>query len=267
MHTLVKGGVRKALRTAAGNTLIEIKADQDQITIQQLAGVQANDKEVGGFVQEWFDLDRDLRPFYDLLKKDKDLAPLATLYKGFKIVGIPNLYECMLWCIAGQQINLNFAYTLKRRLVEEYGDTIYYQNKAHFLFPEPAVLVSVPVESFRKMQFTTRKAEYIKGISEAFCTGAISKELLVSHSTESAQLQHLLAFRGIGEWSANYVLMKSVRAMNRIPVGDAGLNQALKKFKGIERNNNSEVIKTFEPFTGWKTYLVFYLWRNLRNMA
>jgi DNA-3-methyladenine glycosylase II len=117
------------------------------------------------------------------------------------------------------------------------------------------------------MQFTTRKAEYITGIARAFTENKLSKKTLNSLATEEEQLSALLHFRGIGQWTANYALMKSMGAMNRIPLGDAGVNQALFRHKGLSKSGDETVKRVFAPFEGWKTYLVFYLWRSLREMA
>jgi DNA-3-methyladenine glycosylase II len=68
-------------------------------------------------------------------------------------------------------------------------------------------------------------------------------------------------------WTANYVLMKSLGAMNRIPYGDAGLNQALAQLAGIGSYDSKTVDRIFAPYEGWKTYLVYYLWRSRREMA
>lgn len=43
-------------------------------------------------------------------------------FYGLRNIGIPDLFEAIVWGILGQQINLAYAYTLKRRLVETFGD-------------------------------------------------------------------------------------------------------------------------------------------------
>jgi DNA-3-methyladenine glycosylase II len=72
-------------------------------------------------VSGWFDLERNMDPFYSLLRHDVRLFYMADAFAGLRIVGIPNLFEALCWSITGQQINLTFAYKLKRRLVETYG--------------------------------------------------------------------------------------------------------------------------------------------------
>jgi DNA-3-methyladenine glycosylase II len=182
------------------------------------------------------------------------------------MVGIPDLFECVCWCVLGQQINLEFAYRLKRRIVEKYGKSIEYKGEKYFHFPDPGVIMHVPVADLRAMQVTTRKAEYITGIARLFETGALSKQKLEALGDEELMRRELVQVRGIGEWTANYTIMKSLRGMNCVPYGDIGINNALYYFKGIsKKNNRKEVEAVFNNFEGWKAYLVYYLWRSLRQ--
>jgi DNA-3-methyladenine glycosylase II len=66
------------------------------------------------YVLEWFDLKTDLRPFYLLAGKDEMLKPLVKRYYGYRIVSMPDLFESLCWAVIGQQINLSFAYLLKK---------------------------------------------------------------------------------------------------------------------------------------------------------
>ena len=74
----------------------------------------------------------------------------------------------------------------------------------------------------------------------------------------------LLAQKGIGEWTANYALMKSLRDPQCIPHGDIGLLNALANHNIIsDRNELDKIATLFKTFPGWESYLVFYLWRSL----
>lgn len=78
--------------------------------------------EVHQYVREWLDLDNDLRPFYEMAKKDNLLHNAVDEFYGPRNIGIPDLFEAIVWGILGQQINLACTYTLKRRMVEIFGD-------------------------------------------------------------------------------------------------------------------------------------------------
>jgi DNA-3-methyladenine glycosylase II len=266
MHAVENGKARRLFKTPTGNVLVDVSEVSTDLIAEGVNAPISEPDEIRRFIIEWFDLERDIRPFYKLLKSDPDLAPLAKRYRGFRIVGLPDLYECLVWCVMGQQINLGFAYRLKRRFVELYGEHLDHEGKRYYIFPDPRVVKDLSVEELRKIQLPTRKAEYITGISRLFANGEISKEMLLSLKSEEGMIAELMKIRGIGEWTANYTLMKTLGGMNGIPYGDSGVNNALLKFKGIpKKNNRVQVDKVFGQFRGWKTYLVFYLWRSLRE--
>ncbi len=68
------------------------------------------------YLMDWFDVKQDLACFYRMANQDKILQPLVEKYSGLRLIGIPDLFEALVWAIIGQQINLPFAYTLKKRL-------------------------------------------------------------------------------------------------------------------------------------------------------
>jgi DNA-3-methyladenine glycosylase II len=264
LHEVRDGKLRKLLRINGEKVLLELSETNRWIDIQVLVGKLSDWQFVEEYVKDWFDLARDLQPFDALLREDIDFKTLANTYSGLRLVGIPDLFEALCWAVIGQQINLTFAYKLKRRLVENHGDSLVYAGKSYYLFPEPAVVSRILIEDLKAFQFSTKKAEYLTGIAALFEQGNISKAQLAVLPTHVQQVQALTAIRGVGEWSAEYVLMKSLKAMQSIPFGDAGLNNALFQLKAIpKKNNRAEVETVFKPFAGWEAYLAFYLWRVL----
>lgn len=266
MHTIEGNTVVKALEVGGKSCLFRIGDSGSGLKIDILEGkyTPALEQAIGKFVDEWFDLGRDLQPFYQLLKKEKRLAYMTEAYQGLRLIGIPTLFEALCWSIIGQQINLTFAYRLKRRLVEHYGRSIVYGGNNYHLFPEPATLAEADITTLRDMQYSQKKAEYVIGIAGIFNEGSISKAILQSLSSFAAQQQALTAIRGIGIWTANYALMKSLRVTESIPYGDVGLLQALVNHELIkDRKDQAEIDRLFKKFKGWESYLVFYFWRSL----
>ncbi len=73
-----------------------------------------------------------------------------------------------------------------------------------------------------------------------------------------------LSIKGIGIWTANYVLMKSIRDMSCITYGDSGLNKAIHTiFKTKKKPTKDEIDNAFKDFKNWESYLNFYLWKSL----
>lgn len=262
LHEISPNSVRKALLINIDPTLIEITAIGNQLIINTLIGNPPKNKIIE-FIKEWFDYDRDMTPFYALIQQDSDLKYMATEYNGLRLMGIPDLFEALCWSIIGQQINLTFAYKLKCRFTETYGTKLTYENSDYYLFPPPEIVANITVEALLPLQFSSRKAEYLIEIAKNFVSGNISKEILSNQTTQEA-IRTLMCIRGIGEWTANYALMKSLRRLECITYGDVGLYNALHKVKAFpKRPSRQELDSFFINFNHWEAYTVFYLWRSL----
>lgn len=219
---------------------------------------------IATYINDWFDLDRDTTAFYKLLKKDKRLAYMVHDFKGLRLVSIPDLFEAICWSITGQQINLTFAYKLKRRLTEKYGTAVTYRGHTCHLFPDAATLALADPGELRAMQFSAAKVTYIIATAKAFTSGYISKDHLQQLPDLAARRALLTSLKGIGTWTANYTLMKSLKEPACIPYGDAGLLNALIAHDVLQDKKDQAALDTFfARFRGWESYLVFYLWRSL----
>ncbi|MHA4740203.1 DNA-3-methyladenine glycosylase family protein [Dyadobacter sp. MSC1_007] len=266
LHRIEGNTLTKAIKTPYGNTVFQIRERGSFLEITVLEGESGRETReyLAAFVTEWFDMDRSIQPFYDLLNQDARLAYMTDAFGGLRLVGIGDLFEAICWCIIGQQINLSFAYKLKRRLVEEYGECIEFDNHAYHIFPSAEVLANADIVGMRAMQFSEKKAEYIIGIANAFISGAISENIITALPDFGSQQKALVSHKGIGIWTANYALMKSLRVPNAIPHGDVGLLNALSGHGIIaDRTEKERIDAFFSGFAGWESYLTFYLWRSL----
>ncbi|WP_162915870.1 DNA-3-methyladenine glycosylase family protein [Paraflavitalea soli] len=270
LHHIEPGQLSKAICINGENIAFTLRADEQHLLVDLNHGGGDNFPEAAliQYIMEWFDLDRDITPFYGLLEKNKTLGYMAKDFAGFRLISIHDLYEALCWSIIGQQINLTFAYTLKRRMVEQYGQKLEVNGQSLYIFPRPEVLQYATVADLRKQQFSERKAEYLLLVSKMFAEGSISQEMVRQCASYEAQVALLTAIRGIGIWTANYALMKTLKQLQAIPYGDVGLLNALLNHALIkDKKDTVGIDKLFKRFKGWESYLVFYLWRSLSSKS
>ena len=266
LYNLTDQSVSRLVSLSDGKGIIRICQHNErlEIELQKNKISEHNLREVKNYVIEWFDLNRNIKPFYELLNKHPLLSNLSIKYSGSRIISIPNLFEAICWAIVGQQINLTFAYKLKRLLVEKYGDMKIVGGQIYCSFPTPEVLVKANRDDLVKMKFSRQKIDYLMNISNAFVNNQISREILNNCKNKDERIEQLTAIKGIGIWSANYVLMKSVRDLSCITYGDSGLNKAVHSiFKTGKNPTKGEIDIIFKDFYNWESYLNFYLWKSL----
>ena len=221
-------------------------------------------KGIADYLWELFDLGRDLSLFYQLAEQDDLLREVVQKYRGLRIVGMPDLFEVLTWAIIGQQINLAFAYTLKRRFVERFGISLPYKDSTFWLYPAPEAIAGINITELTGLQFTGKKAEYVIGIAKAMAEGELSKAVLRQTDSFEEVRSRLIGLKGVGDWTADYVLMKCFRQTSACPVADVGLHNAIKKQLGLAvKPTLAEVREMSRAWSGWEAYATFYLWRSL----
>jgi len=265
LHQLSDDGVVKALRIGDEVVVFSVTSQKNtlQITFLTSEPHEVVKQSVSGYVGEWFDLDTDLKPFYRMAEKDRLLKDLIKRFYGYRIMGQPDLFESLIWAVLGQQINLGFAYTLKQRFVQTFGERLALGDQEYFLFPSPKTVSVITPDQLVPLQFSIQKSRYTMAIAEAFADGTLSKEKLKGLPLQEAKHQ-LMKIKGIGNWTANYALMKTFHFPDAFPLEDAGLHNAIKNLKKLGRKPTlPEVVKIFKKYKGWEAYATLYLWKSL----
>jgi DNA-3-methyladenine glycosylase II len=265
LHHTEENSVSKLLRVGDDRVLIRIRPGKEKLIIDLLSGdhSDATQQAVRSYVSEWFDLETDLKPFYKMASEDKLLQDLVKNFYGYRIIGQPDLFESIIWAVLGQQINLQFAYTLKQRFVEHYGEKLTVDDRSYYLFPQPSTVALIKDEALIPLQFSRQKSRYTITIAEAFASGEISKEKLSTLSLTEAK-EALMKIKGIGNWTANYALMKTFRYPAAFPLEDAGVHNAIKNLKKMKSKPTLDQVKrVFKKYKGWEAYATLYLWKSL----
>ncbi len=265
LHRVEDDHVIKLLKTGEEKVLFSVSDGKGRLAIKFLNGDPTPKARqfIRQYIREWFDLETDLKPFYRLASADKMLKDLTKRFYGYRIIGQPDLFESLVWAVIGQQINLQFAYTLKHRFVQQFGERLVFRNESYYLFPEPALVAGLNDEVLLALQFSRQKALYARTIAEAFASGTISKEMIANLPLAEAR-ETLMKIKGVGNWTANYALMKTFRHPDAFPLEDAGLHNAIKNLKGMKRKPTLEEVKRlFKKYRGWEAYATLYLWKSL----
>jgi DNA-3-methyladenine glycosylase II len=269
MYHIKDHKIYKAIQVEKETPLIEISSDHDDFLTIRFVGHTTPSRKwvraaVARYVREWFDLETDLRPFYQLAESDPFLQKAISQFYGLRLIGIPDLFEAICWGIIGQQINLTFARTLKRRFVETFGRHVEWDGEQYWKFPSPQDIAQLAVSDLTRLQMTARKSEYLIGVAQLMAEGKLTKEHLLGAGGYKEAEKMLVNIRGIGPWTANYVLMRCLRMSSAFPIDDVGLHNAMKLLLGSKNKPSKEEIeKVFSRWNNWEAYATFYLWRFL----
>jgi AraC family transcriptional regulator, regulatory protein of adaptative response / DNA-3-methyladenine glycosylase II len=155
--------------------------------------------------------------------------------------------------VIGQQVSVAGARTVAGRIVESVGRPVVLDDDADLTrqFPRPEELAIAPDEAFA---MPSSRRETIRQLSEAVIDGNV--ELHVGADPERTREQ-LLAVRGIGPWTADYVIMRGLGHPDRFLDTDLGVRHALARL-GVESARSSS-------WAPWRSYAVHHLWASLNS--
>lgn len=268
MYAIENDVITKVIAIGEIRSLVQINViNNKQMNVHFLNDSRPIEKwkreEVVNYIYEWFDLNNDLTSFFEMAKTDPLLKMPAQKFYGLRVIGIPDLFEALCWGVLGQQINLSFAYSLKRQFVEKYGDSVEWNGKKYWVFPSYEQIAQLTPTDLADIKMTVKKSEYIIGIAKLMADGALSREQLMNMSFKDAE-KSLLKLRGIGPWTANYVLMRCLRFQTAFPIDDVGLINSIKLIRNMDRKpTKDEIVELSCPWKNWESYATFYLWRVL----
>lgn len=199
--------------------------------------------------------DLDLRPFYDLGAGHPLLGPLTRELHGLKAFRPATLFEMLVIAVIEQQISLVAAYRIRERLVQRFGDAV----EDLIVFPTPASLAEASVEALMECGVSRRKAEYIGGLAELLESGTVDLESWARLADDDIR-ERIMAIRGFGRWSADYLLVRGLGRADVAPADDLGIQTLLGRILGDgPRLTPDGVRSALEPFTPFRGLTVFYI--------
>ena len=212
------------------------------------AGRQSVIKPLKELLGKMLGLDADLSGFYALARKDKKLKAISEQFSGLKPPRFQSAFEAAINAISCQQLSLAVGITLLNRLALAFG--VKDEDGAPG-FPESRALSTAKIPEIRKMGYSSAKATAITALSEKQAKEGVLDSLeaaIRGPSGDTEIIKVLTALRGIGRWSAQYILLRGLGRLNIFPEGDSGASRALKNWLGPEEA--ASVITRFDPYGG-----------------
>jgi AraC family transcriptional regulator of adaptative response / DNA-3-methyladenine glycosylase II len=186
---------------------------------------------------------------------------LARARPGLRVLLTLDPFEALVWAIVGQQVNLAFAYAMRRDLIRLVGVPAAEDLIAH---PDAVRIAALGVADLQALRFSRSKAEYLLHAATEVAEGRLHLE---AELTATGAARHLLALRGCGPWTAQYVLMRGLGFRDCVPVGDAALTLALQRWFGLDtRPDGPETLRLMAPFAPQCSLATFHLWASLKGV-
>ena len=237
---------------------IEFARDAASVSLEARAALGAAQRAAAHrLVVGMLGLDQDAAGFCRLARR-LGLARLFAGRPGLRLIRTPGVLDGLLWSIIGQQINLPFACLLKRRLIENTGSEL---SRGLYSLPTPEAIARLEPSDLRPWQYSRQKAEYLIGAARLVAAGTLDLAALPAMSATRAE-RTLLSVRGLGPWSVNYLMMRSLGFADCVPLGDTGVTSGLKTlFKLEERPDADATKRLMSVFSPHRSLATAHLWQ------
>lgn len=129
-------------------------------------------------------------------------------------------------------------------------------------FPNPQGVLAIDDQSLRDCGISFQKISYIKSIADAFLSGLIDMQKIRTMTDEEV-IQHLTQIRGVGKWTAEMILIITLKRPDVFSIGDLGIRKAITNLYGLtDREAMTQLSQNWKPY---RSTACWYLWRYLEN--
>lgn len=214
-----------------------------------------------------FDLDADPVAVDAVLAEHAALAPLVARTPGIRVPGATDPHEMLVRAMIGQQVSVAAARTALARLVDALGEPVEaigvpggrWDATGTAAAPTARLFPTMAAIAERGHEVLRGPAARVRAVVEAAAALASGELTLTAGDDGAAQRQALLALRGVGPWTADYVRMRVTGDPDVLLPGDVALRAgAAAVGLPADARGIDEWARRVAP---WRSYLSAHLWR------
>lgn len=187
------------------------------------------------------------------LKKDLVLRKIIKEVQVEELNEQTDLFADLIESIINQQLSGKSAATIFNRF------KLLFENK----FPTAEQILKVSDEKIRNCGISYPKIKYIKGICQAIIDKSLNIEE-ISKLTDEEVIVHLTKLKGVGRWTAEMILIFSLRRPDVFSIGDLGLRNAVSLHYKVKREDLKKIEKISKNWSPYRSLAARLLWRSLK---
>ncbi len=182
----------------------------------------------------------------ELKDKDETLANLIDKIGMIERETNPHTFNELIRSMVAQQISTKAAITVSKRLAENIG-----------LSAES--LASANVEDIQSCGMSMIKANNIQAIAKAHLDGSIHIDDY-ENMTDNEIIEDLVKLRGVGEWTAEMLLLFSLNRYDILSYNDLVIRKSICRLYGLEKITKKEFKHYKDLFSPYGSIASLYLW-------
>lgn len=183
------------------------------------------------------------------------LGAIAKRHPGLRVPGAFDGFEVAVRAILGQQVSVAAARTVADRFAAAFGGSLETPFAAlSTVFPTAQSVADLPYGRIAQLGMPGARARSIVALARAVADGGL---VLMPNADIEATLDRLRALPGVGEWTAQYIAMRSLAWPDAFPHTDLAV------MKALGETDARRVLAAGEAWRPWRAYAVMHLWQSL----
>jgi len=249
VETVTDAAYSRTITDGAGPQTLSVTYDPAGASLQiAYSGNGRARSVVESRAKQIFKTDVSTAPIETFLGRNRWLGGFVARQPGLRVPGGWFAFEVAVRAILGQQVSVPAATTLMGRLVRIAGTRL---TETDWLFPTPESGLSSDLSA---LGVPASRLETVKSLARFF----------VEHGDNCLALAdvnaRLLAIKGIGKWTAGYILMRTGDSHDHWPEGDLILRKALSRKKTMITAAGLE--QAFNQWSPYRAYATIHIWRG-----
>jgi DNA-3-methyladenine glycosylase II len=160
-----------------------------------------------------------------------------------------DLWSALVSQVIGQQLSLAAAGAIRGRLEALHDGRL----------PTPAELLATDADALRGIGLSRAKAVYLRDLAARMVDGRLDLERLRALDDDAAR-NELIQAKGVGRFTADGVLMLTLRRQDIWPAADLALRRAAARIWGLDGPLSVAGVDALgERFQPWRTLAAVYL--------
>lgn len=204
-------------------------------------------------IRFFLSLDDNLAPFYAVGERDPAFAPIIDRLFGYHQVKFLTPFECACWAVLSQRNTLTLSQSMKARLTERYGSALRVDGLTHPVFPEAHTLAGADERELHAVIGNRMKSDGILGVARGFLDADEDWLRNAPYDEASAWLRGI---RGIGAWSASFILLRGLGRTERLPVDEKWVLSAAQQ---VYDEAEPDLERLAAPYGAYAGYWAHYL--------
>jgi DNA-3-methyladenine glycosylase II len=213
-------------------------------------------------IRFFLSLDDPLFDFYALAREDTPFWSVVERMYGLHQVKFMSPFEIAIWAVLTQRQPIAISRKVKQALKEAYGSCMEINGTRFTAFPEPAQLISIPPEQLNQIIKNERKVEYLLAVTQAFFQ--VDEQFLRSGPYQEVE-EWLLKIKGIGDWSAHFILIRGLGRMEKISITPDSIHEKIlveavsRVYSPGKSVNDEKILQLADHYGNWQGYWSYYL--------